>query len=134
MSKQALKHLRVGIVGSRTFVRLDLVRLALQKIGPCIVVSGGAIGVDTTAVKEAKILGYPNPLIFLPDWKKFGKSAGMIRNKKIVTSSDGLLIFWDGKSKGTCNTLEESKKAHKPIILIIENGSRINIDTIGWKP
>lgn len=114
-------------------MRLDLVRYAIQQLGPCILVSGGAIGVDTTAAEEAKRLGYPKPLIFLPNWKKFGKPAGMIRNKLIVENSDGMIFFWDGQSRGTHGCLIEAKRAKKPIILVIEIGSEIKIESIGWE-
>lgn len=129
--KEAFKHIKVGVSGSRTFARLDLVRLVVQELGPCVIVSGGAVGVDTVAVEEAKRLGYPEPVIFLPDWKQYGKPAGMIRNKKIIEFSDGMTIFWDGKSKGTHGALIESKRAKKPIILVHEDGK---FESIGWEP
>ena len=40
------------------------------------------------------------------DWDKYGKSAGFIRNKEMVDIADAAIIFWDGDSKGTKDTIE----------------------------
>ncbi|MBQ6599911.1 MAG: hypothetical protein IJH79_20370, partial [Lentisphaeria bacterium] len=57
-----------------------------------------------------------------PDRRKFpGKlirKAFLERNKQIVDRSDILLAVWDGKSRGTKNTLSYARKAGKPIFLI----------------
>ena len=132
MARQAYRYIKLGVVGSRDFKHLDLVRLTIQQFGPCVIISGGAIGVDSTAADEAKKLGYPAPIIFLPEWKKYGRAAGMIRNKLIVEASDGLVIFWDGHSKGTANTLATTKKAKKQIILVTEEGEEVKSVSIGW--
>lgn len=93
--------MRVAIVGSRDYQRLEEVR---QYVWECprdwVIVSGGARGVDTTAVDEAKRLGMAYE-VYLPDWGKRGRGAGIVRNREIVDRSDMLIAFWDGKSKGT---------------------------------
>jgi hypothetical protein len=131
--KQPYVFSKVAVVGSRTFMRLDLVRLLVRLLGRCIIVSGGAIGVDTVAADEARRLGYPEPLIFPANWKKYGKPAGMIRNKQIVVASDGLAIFWDGQSRGTHGALIEAKRSKKPIILVTESDAKVTIEPIGWE-
>ena len=46
-----------------------------------------------------------NLIEFLPEWEKFGKSAGVKRNKEIVSNSDFVIIFQKGNSKGTQSAL-----------------------------
>lgn len=36
-----------------------------------------------------------------------------MRNKEIVSEADLVIVFWDGKSKGTKNTIELCKKMGK---------------------
>jgi hypothetical protein len=39
--------------------------------------------------------------IFPPVWEHHGRFAGAIRNNDIIDYADIMVIFWDGKSKGT---------------------------------
>ena len=83
----------------------------LNEIWPSEIVSGGARGVDEYAEAWAKLKGVKSK-IFKPDWS-LGKSAGAIRNRKIVDYCDQLIAFWDGKSKGTLISIEMAKSANK---------------------
>ncbi len=102
--------MRVAVVGSRSFS--DYRRLAecmdrLQDVE--LVVSGGARGADQLAEKWAKNRGIKTR-IFSPEWEKYGKSAGVIRNKDIVNNADMVVAFWDGVSKGTAYTIQFAEK------------------------
>jgi ribA/ribD-fused uncharacterized protein len=91
-------------------------------------VSGGATGPDSWAEDWAKEINRPIQVI-KPDWKKFGKSAGFKRNQQIIDAADVVLIFWDGKSKGTQHDINLAKKAGKDILLYVwENGRFKNAD------
>ena len=97
--------MKLAIVGSRSITNYEKISeeidIFIDEI-PEVIISGGAKGVDSLAEKYA----YENNieiLIFKPDWKKFGKSAGVIRNKDIIQNSTHVLAFWDGSSKGTLN-------------------------------
>jgi hypothetical protein len=46
----------------------------------------------------------------IPEWEKFGKSAGVKRNKEIVSNSDFVILFQKGNSKGTQSSLNLCKK------------------------
>lgn len=121
------------MVGSRTFSRLDLVTDTVKNLGRCVIISGGAEGVDITAEEEARRLGYPEPVVYLPNWKQHKRAAGMIRNRTIVEDSDGLVVFWDGVSPGTRGTIELAKKAGKPYILVmVANGMVISLERVNW--
>lgn len=92
----------VGIVGTRGWKRRDLVNLEVEKLDrSCMVISGGAVGVDTWAIDKAKSLGMKTEVIE-PDFSKYGRpQAYFIRNTKIIMRSDRLIAFWDGESHGT---------------------------------
>lgn len=83
------------------------------------IISGGACGIDLIGEKWAIANRIPIRRI-KPDWAKYGKSAGIIRNSDLVNSADLVIIFWDGVSKGTADTkkkAEKQKKLHSVIIL-----------------
>lgn len=63
-------------------------------------------------ISEIKYTGFP------ADWGKYGKAAGFIRNQQIVDACDMVLAFWDGKSKGTQDTINKAKKAKKPTFIV----------------
>lgn len=100
---------RIAIVGSRDFPNLDQVREYIRTLpSDTVVVSGGARGVDRTAEGEATKLGL-TVLSIRPDWDKYGKRAGFLRNEDIVRFAEKLVAFWDGKSKGTKHSIDLAK-------------------------
>lgn len=110
--------MRIAVVGSREFVRLDDVRQFVQEQErTTVIVSGGARGVDTAAVDEAKRLKMPYE-IHLPDWNKHGRAAGAIRNRTIVESADEVVAFWDGISRGTKISIDIARATGKPLRII----------------
>lgn len=85
---------------------------------PDTIISGGAKGADTLARQFAN--EHNLELIeFIPDYKKYGRTAPLLRNKLIVEACDCLLAFWDGKSKGTKATLDYAEKLGKPVTVVI---------------
>jgi predicted Rossmann fold nucleotide-binding protein DprA/Smf involved in DNA uptake len=107
--------MKIAIVGSRDYPHLDRVQnfvAALKK--DCIIVSGGARGVDSTAEKAAKENGLEF-ILFLPDWDKNGKSAGFLRNIQIIEEADIIVAFWDGVSHGTLHSITEAVKRNKTV-------------------
>lgn len=110
--------MKVIIAGTRTFSNYDLLKKILSKFSTITeVVSGGASGADFLGEKWA----YENSLPikkFLADWKLYGKKAGPIRNSLMAKYADCLIIFWDGKSRGSLNMINQMKKIKKPIKII----------------
>jgi hypothetical protein len=111
----------VAVVGSRTISNKKLIFRFLdeflQNINIKCIISGGAKGVDTIAELWAK----ENNIDFvkyLPLWNINKKGAGIRRNVNIVENSDLLMVFWDGSSKGTKNTIEVAEKLNKKIKVI----------------
>ena len=114
--------MRLAIVGGRDFT--DTIKFLEVMCGHFgwmeagdSLVSGGANGADTLGGYYAKKFNIPIK-IFKPEWDKYGKSAGFLRNQTIVDNCDIVLAFWDGVSKGTQDTIEKAKKAKKPTFLI----------------
>ncbi len=93
--------MKVAIVGSRYFGDLEKVRALVRELPKgSTVVSGGASGVDQAAEEEARKHGL-NVIVHRALWHKYGKSAGPIRNQKIVEDADELHAFWNSTSRGT---------------------------------
>lgn len=107
--------MKIAVVGSRDFPRLAEVRAFVAGLPrDTVIVSGGARGVDTAAVDEARVRGMR--YIVLPaDWKTWGKRAGFMRNADIVEAADRIVAFWDGVSRGTPHTVRLAEAAGKPV-------------------
>jgi len=80
------------------------------------IVSGGAIGADKLAKRYAKEhnIAYEE---YLPDWNRFGKSAGFRRNITIVDKSDAVIAFYNGISKDTKHSIDLAEKSGKPVYI-----------------
>jgi hypothetical protein len=111
--------IKLAIIGSRSLKDKYELELAINELSLDIdtVVSGGAMGADKLGEEWAKNQGIKVEL-HLPEWAKYGRSAGIIRNKAIVLSCDFCLAFWDGKSKGTNSSIELCKKLKIPYKVI----------------
>ena len=82
------------------------------------IVSGGAPGADTLAVRYATEADIPFK-VFPADWKKYGRSAGPRRNRQMAEYADAAIVFWDGKSRGTQNMIQQMRELGKPVEVII---------------
>jgi hypothetical protein len=72
------------------------------------IVTGMASGVDSAAYYWARNKGKiidAHPA----DWQTYGKSAGIRRNRVMAENADGLLLVWDGTSKGSANMLRNAR-------------------------
>ena len=86
------------------------------------IISGGAQGPDKLGERFARVFDIPCT-VMKADWNRYGKSAGPIRNKEMAEECDAAFIFWDGKSRGTKNMIDNMYKLNKPVyIRIIDNG------------
>lgn len=118
------KPRRVAIVGSRDYPDLDAVRVYVAALpAGTVVVSGGAIGVDTVAEQAARARGL-EVIVHKPDWNRYGKSAGFRRNTLIVADADEVVAFQYNRSRGTQNSIDTARKMNKPVTVIDEVGER----------
>jgi hypothetical protein len=109
--------MKVAVIGSRNFNNYSLVKETLTKLDITLLVSGGALGADSLGEQYAKLNNIPTK-IFYPDWKKFGRKAGFLRNTDIINESDMVVAFWDGTSKGTLDSIKKAEKLDKKILII----------------
>lgn len=107
---------RVAVVGSRGITDVDLSKYLPENC--CLIVSGGARGVDTIAEQYAKSCGIET-LIIRPNYEKYGRSAPIRRNDMIVDNADVVLAFWDGSSHGTKYTIDYAKRMGKPVKIYV---------------
>ena len=108
--------MKLAIIGSRNLQVNNIDQYITDDITE--IVSGGAKGIDNCARGFALAKGITLKE-FLPDYKKYGRAAPIVRNKEIVNCSDTVLAFWDGKSHGTKNVIDYCKKSNKPIRIVI---------------
>ncbi|HDK7194827.1 TPA: DUF2493 domain-containing protein [Clostridium botulinum] len=125
--------MKLAIIGGSDFANYDLLVNECDKIKNIdTIVSGGANGADTLGEKYAKEKGYKtlifpakwNDLNFTPckiKYNRYGNPynclAGLNRNKDIINNADIVIAFWDGKSKGTKNSINITKRLSKELII-----------------
>jgi hypothetical protein len=118
---------KVAIVGSRGFNDYEYLCEVMDYLNAegkvQEVVCGCARGADTLGEKWAKERGIPVKH-FKPDWNRFGKGAGYLRNQEMADYADTVVAFWDEKSRGTKHMIDYSRK--------VGNDVRIKIGQKPW--
>lgn len=125
--------IKLVVFGSRSVNNLELIYRKLDEYndssGPIgEVVSGGAKGPDSIGESWAKSKGIAVSR-FIPEWHALGKFAGIQRNRNMADYADGGIGFWDGKSTGTANMIDELRQRRKPVevVLIGVNNVQANV-------
>lgn len=115
---------RVAIIGSRKWPSPALIRSLVATLpADTVVVSGGAIGVDSWAVEAAKGRGL--------GWKEhrpeYGKHppklAPLKRNETIINDSDAVYAFWDGQSRGTIHACKYARSIGRGVTVLKPDGT-----------
>lgn len=118
--------MKVVIAGTTTFSDYQLLCATMDDLfgnTRLTVISGKAAGADTLGEQYARERGYE--LVEVPaNWKKYGRAAGPLRNRKMAELADAVVVFWDGKSRGSRSMISEARKLNRKIH-IIEYG-RVN--------
>jgi len=133
---KCLMKFRLVVAGCRDFhhksVRnFNVVKVALTSIlsskvrdgYKIVIVSGCANGADKLGELFAKDNKY-EILRFPANWEAHGVSAGIVRNEQMAEISDAVVVFWDGKSTGTKNMIQNANKYGLPIRAFDFNGKR----------
>ncbi len=115
--------MKVVVAGSRTIHDYGMVEYAIKKSGFKIteLVSGGAEGVDQLGEIYAKQNDIPIKR-FIPDWDKYGRKAGLLRNEEMAKYADAVIVVWDGKSNGTRHMVNQAKKHERQFYGVILKG------------
>lgn len=110
------------IAGSRDFDDYELLKTKmdsfLSKMKYRNIISGMARGADKLGEKYAKEKGY-NIIEMPADWDHYGKSAGHMRNEQMALLADAAVIFWDGKSPGSKNMIDNCEKHGVPYRIVM---------------
>lgn len=126
---------RIIIPGSRSFQDYALMERVLDKLLPPYgddieIVSGHADGVDQFGERYAREHQI-RCAVFPARWDEYGRSAGPIRNSQMIDyarQQDPVVIaFWNGKSRGTLDTLVKAQNAGIPTTVVICDKSGIRI-------
>lgn len=128
---------RYAIIGTRHFTRLDLVKELVDHLPKwAVIVSGGAIGPDSTAVSTAESLGMTTE-VYPPRWHDengvYRPGAAFERNGLVVKNADAVFAFWDGKSGGTLDAIQKAVKLGKTVTIFNEKSSVQDVWISGWK-
>lgn len=107
-----MAEFKLIVAGGRDFndydrMSADLFDLAENELGAeqVSIVSGMARGADRLAVEFAD---RENVQLheFPAQWDTYGKAAGYRRNVDMANASQGLLAYWDGRSRGTKHMID----------------------------
>lgn len=126
--------MKIAIIGSRSFQNYNLLKFKLLPYRASIteICSGGANGADSLAEIYAKENNIPIK-VFPAEWDNFeepcniknnaqGKPynalAGFNRNTKIIDYANFVVIFWDGKSPGTRDSMQKANKKRKDMLIV----------------
>ena len=98
----------------------DLIDRGIINEKELIIISGTAQGADMLGYNIA--LENNLPILEYPAlWNIHGRSAGYIRNYEMAKVADMLLVFWDGRSRGTGNMIQQMERLGKPTYIVMYN-------------
>jgi len=114
---------KVAIVGSRHFSDPDRVSDYVNGLpGGASIITGSASGVDAAATRAARAKGIPVQVIPASFDEVADAAKSAARNQRLIDACDVLVAFWDGKSKGTRNTVDRALESGKEVHVFV--GSR----------
>ena len=116
---------KVVVAGGRNFDNYELLKNKLDVLlskkkeegEEIVIISGGARGADSLGEKYAREKGLKLD-VFKANWDKFGKRAGIIRNREMGENCDGVVVFWDGVSRGSKNMIEVGNELGKIVKVV----------------
>ena len=112
--------MKIAIIGSRTgFTKNAVAKVMFEEFGwqDNVLITGGAMGVDTFAIELAKENGHPKVEVIRPI-DKTNKLNYLLRNIEIITKADRIIAFGDGNSKGTKFVIDYAKARNKDLNVI----------------
>ncbi len=120
--------MKIGIAGSRSLdVPIPENYVLTENVS--MIYTGGAVGIDRRVRDFAEKRGIQITEI-LPEYNLYGKRAPLVRNELIVSMSDMVYVFWDGKSRGTQYVINLCKENNKPCrVYLWNNGAFVPAET-----
>ena len=115
---------KIVVAGGREFSDYELLKIKMDSFiktksltHKIVIISGTAKGADMMGETYADDRQL-NVMKFPAQWELHGKSAGYKRNLHMSTVADAVVVFWDGKSKGSKHMIDISKAAGLPIRVV----------------
>ena len=99
------------------FDKLDMLDGKLDGID--VVINGGAKGADTLAARWARRQGI-DVYTFEAEWETYGRSAGAIRNKQMLTEGKPDLVIAFPGGKGTRNMIKQAKRKGITVMEVVK--------------
>lgn len=118
----AFRLFKLVVAGSRSFadfdrLSADLDYLLSQKSPDDVeIVSGGAAGADALAERYARSRGLAFRA-FPADWRRWGKLAGPIRNRQMADYGSAVVVYWDGRSRGSADMISSASAAGLRVVV-----------------
>lgn len=118
-----MREFKLIVAGGRDFTNAQLMADTLVATATELadrsvsIVSGMAMGADKLAHQYAKAHNI-QVYEFWPDWDTYANSAGFVRNNEMAKFADGLLAFWNGKSKGTQHMIKTMQSMGKSVGIV----------------
>ena len=125
--------MKVAVIGGRKFDDYERMKSILDLLPITRIISGGARGADKLSERYATENNIPTK-IYLPDWDLFGKKAGFLRNTTIIENSDIVIAFWDGRSRGTRDSIGKANKLKKNTFFYNNPYREVEFYKIQWQP
>lgn len=109
--------MRVLICGGRNFAERDVLFTLLDRIkdADLMICNGGAPGADSLSTKWAEQEKVPH-FVFHAKWNTYGKSAGPIRNQKMIDEFKPQLVIAFPGNTGTTDMIRKARKARIPVV------------------
>ena len=112
--------MRVLVCGSRTWTDARAIGARLSRLpAGTTIIHGAARGADSLAGRAAARLRLPveaSPA----DWAGEGRAAGFLRNRRMLDTRPNLVLaFWDGRSRGTLDCVEEATRRGIPVEIVL---------------
>lgn len=102
--------MRILVCGGRNYDNVVRVHQAMQATPvDATIIVGGARGADTLAEVSALLLGRKVETYYA-NWNRYGKSAGVRRNQKMLDTGIDYVIAFDG-GNGTADMVRRAEKA-----------------------
>lgn len=112
---------KVIIAGGRDYTNFQQLTLTMDALlkykADVTIISGGARGADSLGERYAKLRGYAC-IVIKPDWDKYGKRAGYLRNDDMLGVASAAVCFWNGISRGTSHMINITTRSGKPLRVI----------------
>ncbi len=115
---------KILICGGRDYTDYDTFALLMEEVAyhlpkPITVISGGARGADSLAIRWAKDYGHKLE-VYMADWDRHKKAAGILRNIQMLKEGQPDLVVAFPGGRGTAHMVSISEKAGVKVAKLLD--------------